>query len=142
MKKNMTSFVATMLGIGLAVLGAEGQERKVHFALTVGVIVGGSEDGFGGAVGPGARVDFNLSPKVMISPEVSLFWGGVSPGCTINARFGRGFIGLGCLALSDEGLIWHFKGHIGVKGGHWTAAASFLKGRWITAVGLTAGYIF
>lgn len=131
--------------VGMVLRAAGAEEKKADFVATVALLIGGEKGGdsyISGSFGPGVRVDFNLSKSFMISPEVSLFWGALSPGCTVNYRFGKGFIGLGAMTIWDEGAIGLFKAHIGAKGRHWMFAASYHKGGWITAVGLTIGYIF
>ena len=128
------------------VMGAAGAaEKKVQFAVTIAGLVGEEEDEFS-LIGPGARVDFSLTKSFMISPEASLltghFLGAISPGCTVNYRFGKGFIGLGAMVIGAAGSPVMLKAHVGAKGRHWTVAASYHTGGWLTFVGLTAGYIF
>jgi hypothetical protein len=127
------------------VMGAAGAEdKKVQLGVTVALLIGGETGGdyISGVFGPGARVDFNLTKSFMVSPEVSLLWGSISPGGTVNYRFGKGFAGLGAMVIWDEGAIGLFKAHVGAKGLHWLVAASYHRGGWISAVGLTVGYIF
>jgi len=138
------------LAVGVAMGEANPQEKIVQFAVTGTLLLGTWTDGdMGAVIGPGVRVDFNLTKYLMISPETSLFWGTVSPGCTVNFRFGKGFIGLGGAITSggffEEGAIGLFKAHIGAKWRNWLIEGSLLReGRdaWINVVGLTAGFVF
>ena len=109
---------------GMVTVAAGAQEKKVQLAVTLGLLAG-DDDGedIGVGICPGVRVDFNLTKSFMISPEASLFLGGrltgaIYPGCTVNYRFGKGFIGLGAMVIAAMESPIMLKAHIGAKGRH------------------------
>ena len=52
------------------------------------------------------RVDLELKGPFAVSPEIDMYqyWRSIVPACTLNLRFGKGYIGLGpmvALAVLD-----------------------------------------
>ncbi len=148
MKTLARSLLAMGMIAGLVMSTAGAQEKKAQFAVTLGLLAGDDDgENIGVGICPGVRADFNLTKSFMISPEASLFLGGrltgaIYSGCTVNYRFGKGFVGLGATVIVAMESPIMLKAHIGAKGRHWTVAGSFQTGGWLTFVGLTAGYIF
>ena len=144
------------LVVGLALNVEAGEERKVQIALTGTIMMGERFDGeMGGLMGPGLRLDFNLAEYLMISPEATLFlyWGSVAPACTLNFRFGIGYIGIGPMATwatHDREGIGLIKAHLGIKREHILFEVYTIKGRasshtWgatPSLIGLTFGVVF
>ena len=131
--------MAKVLGVmgivaGLALNAAGGEEKKVQIALTGTFMMGARFDGeFGGFIGPGVRLDLKLDKLFMISPEAMLllYWSSVAPACTLNLRFGLGYVGLGPMvtwATFDGHGIGLLKAHLGIKGDHALFEAFFIKG--------------
>lgn len=134
------------MGLTAAMTMAAGaQEKKVQFAAILGV-VSGDEEEVGTAAGLGVRVDFKLARSFAISPEFMVLTGEVSGltywSCTVDYRFGNGFIGLGPAVLGavESPLMVKFQG--GFRGPHLLVAVSFQTGGDTAFAGLTAGYIF
>jgi hypothetical protein len=146
--------IGIVAGLALNAAGAEG--RKVQFALTGTFMIGERFDGeFGGFIGPGVRLDLDLDKLFMISPEAMLllYWSSVAPACTLNLRFGLGYVGLGPMvtwATCDGHGIGLLKAHLGIKAGHALFEVFFVKGAasshtWgqrPSLLGLTASLVF
>ena len=142
--------------LGLAAGPAGAQEKKIEVALMGSLFFGNRFDGeLAGLIGPSVRFDFHLRGPWMISPEATLFWywWSLAPACTLNYRFGHGYVGLGPMvtwATHDGHGIGVIKLHVGVKGGHGLVEAAFVTGgrsshTWGTRpalYGLTFGLVF
>lgn len=144
----MKSLVKGIAILGLAAamtLAAGAQERKVQFAATLGAVFG-DEDDVGTSAGLGGRVDFKLARSFAISPEFMILLGEFSGltywSCTLDYRFGNGFVGLGPAVLGavESPLMVKFQG--GFRGRHLLVAGSFHTGGDTALAGLTVGYIF
>ena len=140
---------------GLALNAAGAEDRKVQFALTGSFLAGESVAGMGGILGFGMRAVLELKGPFAISPEIDVYqyWRSIVPACTLNLRFGKGYIGLGpmvALAVPDGYAIGLVKAHAGIKSRHWLLEADYIAGgasrhtgaERTTLIGLTFGVVF
>ena len=145
--------IAMAAGLALNLAGAE--EKKVQIALTGSFLVGESVAGTGGLGGFGLRAVLELKGPFSVSPEIDMYqyWRSIVPACTLNLRFGKGYIGLGpmvALAVPDGYAIGLVKVHAGIKSRHWLLEADYITGgasrhtgaERTTLIGLTFGVVF
>jgi hypothetical protein len=140
---------------GLALNAAGAEEKKVQIALTGSFLIGESVAGTGGIGGFGMRAVLELKGPFAVSPEIDMYqyWRSIVPACTLNLRFGKGYIGLGPMvswAVPDGYAVGLVKAHAGIKSRHWLIEADYIAGgasrhtggERTTLIGLTAGLVF
>ena len=145
--------IAMVAWLALNLVGAE--DKKVQVALTGSFLVGDSVAGTGGILGFGMRAVLELKGPFTVSPEIDMYqhWRSIVPACTLNLRFGKGYIGLGpMVALCVPGgyVIGLVKAHAGIKSRHWLIEADYIAGgasrrggeERTTLIGLTFGVVF
>lgn len=153
---SMTGLLAASAVPAAGAPGQVAETRKVHFALTYTCMIGRDLEGeFGGLTGPGARIDVDLGQHFIVSPEtvVVLYWETVAPACTLNFRFGLGYVGLGPMITLTDVESWKnhvfLKAHVGVRAGMFLIEAAYIRGRsssfggtQVALIGLTLGIVF